>query len=497
MNFDSDAFISYAHLDNVELIEGHKGWVSNLHRALEVRVAQLLGKQPQIWRDPKLQGNDHFADTLVDRLRRVAILVPVISPRYVKSEWTRKELTAFWEAAEKQGGIRFHDKLRIFKVLKTPIPVETGPPELQSVLGYEFFKIDPETGRIRELDEVFGPEAQRDFWLKLDDLAHDICYLLELFDQPEGTVSAGPQRQGVFLAETTSDLREQRETLRRDLQQHGYVVFPMRPLSSVASEVKAAVSEDLAKCQLSIALVGKNHSFVPEGGTDSLLEIQNELTIERGRKGDFSRLLWIPPGLQVEDERQVNLIERLRMDPRMTEGADLLETFLEDLRTVIHSKLKRATVPTPPVAPGLKQSDTAPSENVGHRRLYVMYDQRDSEAAAGLVDHLFNDFEVLQPIFEGDEAEIREYHDENLRTCDGVLIFYGSTNECWVRRKIREVQKAPGYGRTKAAPVVGVVVAAPQSPEKNRFRTHDAMVLPQLAGVSPDALQQFVASLKR
>jgi hypothetical protein len=185
------------------------------------------------------------------------------------------------------------------------------------------------------------------------------------------------------------------------------------------------------------------------------------------------------------------------MDPRMTEGADLLETFLEDLRTVIHSKLKRATVPPPAAAPVLQQTDTAPNENVGHRRLYVMYDPRDSEAAAGLVDHLFSEFEVLQPIFEGDEAEIREYHDENLRTCDGVLIFYGSTNECWVRRKIREVQKAPGYGRTKAAPVVGIVVAAPRTPEKDRFRTHDAMVLPQLEGLSPDALQQFVASLKR
>src|SRR5580658_959958 len=58
MNFDADAFISYAHMDNVELIEGQKGWVANLHRALEVRVGQLLGKQPHIWRDPKLQGND-------------------------------------------------------------------------------------------------------------------------------------------------------------------------------------------------------------------------------------------------------------------------------------------------------------------------------------------------------------------------------------------------------------------------------------------------------
>jgi hypothetical protein len=60
MNFDGDAFISDAHLDNVELVEGRKGWVANLHRALEVRGGQILGKSPHIWRDPKLSGNDLY-----------------------------------------------------------------------------------------------------------------------------------------------------------------------------------------------------------------------------------------------------------------------------------------------------------------------------------------------------------------------------------------------------------------------------------------------------
>jgi TIR domain-containing protein len=490
MNFESDAFISYAHLDNVELIEGHKGWVSNLHRALEVRLAQLLGKEPQIWRDPKLQGNDSFADTLVGRLRRVAALVPVISPRYVKSEWTRKELSEFWQAAQKQGGVRFHDKVRIFKVLKTPIPLDMHPPELQALLGYEFFKIDPETGRVRELDEVFGADAQRDFWLKLDDLAHDICCLLESLEHPECATSSESSGEAVFLAETTSDLREQYEALRRDLQQHGYVVFPGRPLPSVASEVKAAVSEDLAKCQLSITLIGKNYSFVPEGGMESLLEIQNELAIERGKKGNFSRLLWIPPGLQVDDERQRKLIGQLRMDPRLLEGADLLETLLEDLRTVIHGRLKRAPAPT-------QQTSAPPSERGNPARLYVLYDRQDTEAASSWVKYLFEQgFEVMRPVFEGDEAEIREYHDENLRTCDGVLIFYGSANECWLRRKLREVQKSPGYGRTKPAPVVGISLAPPKTADKESFRTHEAMVIPQFDGFSPDALRQFVSSLQ-
>jgi hypothetical protein len=512
MNFESDAFISYAHLDNIELIKGQKGWISNLHRALEVRVGQLLGKQPQIWRDPKLKGNDHFAETLVEKLSRVAVLVTVLSPRYVKSDWAHKELNAFWIAAERQGGIRFHDKLRVFKVLKTPVPFEKHPPELQTLLGYEFFKIDPETGRVREMDEAFGPEAQREFWLKLDDLAHDICYLLEMLEAPDASPTSPPVGHGVYLAETTSDLREQREALRRDLQQHGHMVFPTRPLPMVASEVKAAVAEDLAKCQLSVMLVGRNYSFVPEGSADCLLEIQDQQAIERAAKGNFSRLIWIPPGLQVDDDRQSKLIERLRLDPRPVKGSDLLETFLEDLRTVINDKLKSsptapvavsaapapvpaAAAPAPVLAPAAQTIASSAPTGV-HPMLYVLYDQRDVDAASAWVDCLYDHFEVLPPVFDGDEAELREYHDENLRNCDGVLIFYGSATELWVRRKIREIQKAPGYGRTKPAPVVGIVVAPPRTPEKERFRTHDAMVLPQFEGLCADALQEFIASVK-
>src|SRR5687768_10496493 len=185
MHFEGDAFISYAHLDNVELVEGRRGWVANLHRALEVRVGQLLGKSPHIWRDPKLSGNDFFAEALIEKLKQVALLVTVVSPRYLKSEWTIRELNEFWHAAEEQGIVHVNNKARVFKVLKTPVPLDRTPPELRTLIGYEFFKVDPDTGKVRELDEVFGAEAQRDFWLKLDDLAHDIVALLEAMENPE------------------------------------------------------------------------------------------------------------------------------------------------------------------------------------------------------------------------------------------------------------------------------------------------------------------------
>jgi len=327
--------------------------------------------------------------------------------------------------------------------------------------------------------------------MRLDDLAHDICCLLEMLESREDVTQATPSETGdIFLAETTYDLREQREAIRRDLQQHGYTVLPAGTLSRVASEFKESVREDLARCRMSIHLVGRTYSVVPEGGAESMLEIQNELAIERGEKGGFSRLLWIPPGLQVEDERQRQVIAQLRMDPRMHEGADLLETFLEDLTTVIQDRLQQVEEP-------LKEPTVSVSAGGNLARLYLIYDQRDASTASAWADFLFEQkLEVIHPVFEGDEAEAREYHDENLRTCDGALILYGAASECWLRRKLRELQKSAGYGRTKPAPTIAISLIPPKTADKERFRTHEALVIRQLAGFSPDPLRPFVSRVK-
>jgi hypothetical protein len=261
-------------------------------------------------------------------------------------------------------------------------------------------------------------------------------------------------------------------------------------MASVALELKSALREDLAQSQMSIHLIGKNYGLVPEGSVESLPEIQNELAIERHAQGEFARLLWIPPGLQVDDDRQRKVIERFRMDPRTLNGADLLETFLEDLKTVIHNRLRRAEK-----APQHTQIPVAAGENLC--RVYLICDQRDFEFTSAWADFLFEQrVEVIRPVFEGDEAEIRDYHEENLRTCDGALMFYGSANECWLRRKLRELQKSAGYGRTKPAPVVGITLIPPRTAEKERFRTHEAMVISQFDGFSSEPLRQFVSRLQ-
>ena len=492
MNFDNDIFISYAHLDNQPLIKDSEGWVSQFHYALSVRVGQLLGKESSVWRDPKIQGNDFFDETIIEQLQKVALLVSIFSPRYVRSAWCTKELVEFCEVSEKSGGPRILDKTRIFKVLKTPVPVDEHPLQVRNCAGYEFFKIDPASGRVRELDQVLGGDTEFDYWTKLDDLAQDLCQLLALLGRAPSVSSPDDvpaKMDTVFVADCSDDVKDQRDEVKRDLLGQQYRVLPGRPLPLHVNELVPVLKESLDQSRLSVHVLGKSYGIVPEGTDRSVVELQNDLAIEREEKGEFSRLVWIAPGLEAEEDRQEHFIATLRSDPRTQEGADLLETPLEDLKTQIHQSLAHTRV-------GDAASQTS-NEPIELNRVHLMCDSRDFKNAKSVADYLFeHGCEVTLPAFEGDEAEVRADNEENLRSADGVLIYYGAPNELWLRGKLREARKSAGMGRTKPLKATAILVAPPNSKQENWLRTHEARVIRQPNGFSADLLDPFLADLQ-
>lgn len=492
MPFENDLLISYAHIDDQSLLEGQPGWVSTLHRILEIRIAQLLGEKPRIWRDPKLQGNDYFSDTiLLEQIPKVAALLTVLSPRYIQSEWCTRELEEFYRASAKSGGVRIADKARIFKVIKTPVPRERHPESLQPLLGYEFYVVDPQTGRPRELSHVFGPEAERQFLARLDDLAWDICQLLQVLKtngDAARTLAVAPKAT-VYLAETSFDLREEREAIRRDLLRNGYEVLPDRPLPLVAAELETFLRDQVARCALSIHLIGRGFGVVPDGDTRSIVDIQHETAAARH---GLPRLLWLSPGSEADDERQRSFLDHLRTAPAVHAEAELLEIPFEDLKSRIHFKLA-------PPEPRKEKAAAPAAAMTGVARIYLLCDRDDLEAARPLENFLFDEgFEVLPTLFDEDEAQARVDHEESLCTCDAVLLFQADASEMWLRRKLREIQKSAGLGRRQPLLAQGLYLAAPRTPQKERFRTHEAQILREPpAGFSPEILEPFLEEVVR
>ncbi len=496
--FEDDVFISYARIDNATLA-GPKGWVELLHERLKTRLEQLLGEKVKIWRDPKLQGNEEFSDVLVLKVGSVALLICVLSPRYLKSEWCLRELNEFCEGAGLSGGLTIKGKARVFKVIKTHIERGQQPERLQGLLGYEFYEYDETTDRAREFSPEVQPQSDPRYWARLEDLAWDIKRQLETLrgSIPTSTVSPTPPTPTnghattdgnavIYLAETTADLAEARNRIRRELEMFGLRVLPDKELPLKAPDLIRDVRAYLQQAELSIHLVGANYGIVPElEESRSIVRLQHELAADGQAHPQLTRLIWLPPNLTANEPRQQQFIETL-LNSSDAQRFELLQTKLEDLKDVIKAKLDatRSVVTT--------ETDTLPTQ------IYLMYDKQDREAVKQVYNHLRlkEGFKVALSRVEGDGAQIRQERRAQLLQSDAVLIFYGQASEDWFSAMIDELVKVPAYGRTRPFLAQAIYLADPLTDEKEMFDGDDPLILKNFGVFAPATLAPFIRQLR-
>lgn len=476
-SFENHLFISYAHIDNEHLPEVEKGWIDRFHEALKQRLQQLQGGTVKIWRDEKLGGNDVFNSVIEDELAKTALLVSVITPRYLESKSCMDELEGFIKVADESQGLQIGNKYRIFKAIKTPVPLTRQPPKLQEMLGYEFYVVlDSATNRFREYDYLIGPNSERDkrFWDKVEDLAQGVSALLaEIADNKAAQLSG----ETVYLAETTRDLIQDRDQVKRELQQNGNRVLPDKPLPAKSPALDDAVREYVAQSKLSIHMVGEFH--------DSIIGLQQRLAVKRGDAG-FSTLIWLPPGLQPQDPDQQRFINDLRNSFTSENRSELLETKLEDLKTIIGRKLRSAG----------QQPLVTEATDSEQPLIYLMCDKADREAVKPLYNHLVWDhgFAVTISLTEGDSSIIRQHRRDNLLICDGVIVFFGDVGDQWWSTQVDELRKIRGYGRKKPLSRA-VYLAAPRTDEKDLLESSDPLVIRGFDGFKPESVDQFIRRL--
>jgi len=494
----NDIFISYAHVDNESLTEGQKGWISQFHRTLEIRLRQLLGENPRIWRDMKLSGTDIFDEKIVNAFGNTRLMVSIVSPRYVNSEWCNRELNEFYNRAEEGGGIRVGEKSRIIKVVKTPVEGDGGDAHqiFNSLLGFEFFDTDPDTGRVREFNEEFGHEAKRNYLERVYDLAHEITGILKEMGGGQATQSPDSNEASrvVYLADVTSDLKGERDRIRRELLERGHTVLPDRPLPLVADEAQELVSDFLDKSHLAIHLIGNRYGIVPEGGEHSLIELQSSLSAKKGEQDGLQRLVWMAPDNEPDGERHIQFIQDLQ---NSSEGMATTELLIGQIEEVKNQALKRLVAEEKPAEKSNSETPAlGQAEDDGEKRIYLICDQQDEEAIEPLEDFLYDaGYEVKIPQFDGDEDAFVQAHQDNLKFCDGVLIFFGECSGQWVEMKLMDLLKAPGYGRTKPLTAKAVYVGPPDNRRKSRFRTRTADVIHGGETIDAEQLNPFLAKV--
>lgn len=429
--FEHDIFISYAHVDNTP-VEEEEGWVTKLHSSLLALIPQKIGRAEgfSIWRDLKLSGNDELVDSLDSAFRRSAIMLTILTPSYLASTWCSKELEGFSSQPHPIFGPRVGDKNRVFKVMPSPhIPTNEHPLSLMGSTGYQFYSIN----RMKGTEERFRRTAQQDpdqrYWQKLDDLARDIAELLKKMrrmatGEPPALVTAAPTGPSVYLAEVTDDLIDQRDEVRRALEQRNVKVLPEIELQQSSPASVEAAREALGRAQLSVHLLGLYYGRRPAGEERSFIHLQYLEALGESKRRPLPRLSWLKKDFDFTsaDEDQRAFLTSLEDDPGA--GGELLKTGIEELKDIIMSKV------APPPASPLEEDSF----------FYISCTPDDSERARRILGCLRSENcqGIISPTEGADEDALRKHHRANLRRCDVLMILYGRAPEMWVQDKAIE-----------------------------------------------------------
>jgi TIR domain-containing protein len=495
MHFEKDLFISYAHIDNEPLTPEQQGWITRFHATLEALLSMRMGGKARIWRDNKLQGNDVFADEIVEQFSETAVLVSVLTPRYLSSDWCTREVAEFCKCAEKSGGIVVENKARVFKVLKAPVDTQESLPQVvKDVLGYDFFMI--EDGAPLELDSAYGEKFAQDYNRKVGKLAWDIAQLLKKLEAgaaDNGHDKTGPPKPTVYLAECSYDRNQAREILEGELKRHGYTVLPDQELPREEAEYVAAVERLLNRSQLSIHLVGENYGGVPDGPSQkSEVVLQNELAAKQSQSHQLKRVIWVPEGTHSQQAQQQAFIDSLHQNAEAQIGADLITADIEGLKTSIYAILTKLEKPRPE----LPAEQAAAADQA--KLIYLICNEKDRKATVPVRKFCRGlGFEVAIPAFEGDATAVREAHQQLLANADVVILFYGAGDEAWKRTIDNELKKMPGYRSGKPLLASYTYLADPKTTDKeDLIDMEEPNLINGLGDFSETMMTAFVQAMK-
>ncbi len=479
MDFEIDVLIIHAAADNEISDDNELGWTSTFKKFLEIMLLQVLDKEPNV-----LLKSEHDGLT-ASNLDKVAVVLPVLSPAFVASGACLDNLESFFQILGK------NDPQRVFKILKLPLSREQEPSKLRDSLGYELFDYNQDTGEIDDYVDFFSASAERQYWMKMVNIAYDIHEsLILLKDESQSIQKNSLGHKSIYLAETGRDLTVQRMVIKRELQRHGYRILPDHVLPENADDLKKVVQKEIEESSVSIHLIGSSYGEIPEGSVKSVVDIQNEIAAEKsGRikdKNEFSRLIWISTQLQSASERQIAFIDALKRDMASSESAEILQTPLEDFKNIIREELIE-------VGLSKKISLTPTERNSNKPTVYLIHDQIDHDDVAPIIKFIEKSgYDVLMPAFEGELLELRQRHVYNLKNFDIAIIYQGKVNNEWVRMKLLDLFKAPGFGRRKAVKGKAIITQSQEKIDLSTYQNYEVNMIEADKKGSLDSLKEFL-----
>src|SRR5258708_3786358 len=463
--FDTDVFISYSKLDNQD------EWVTKFHRQLEARLSQLLGASVTVWRDRELGATEIVTDEISRQLKKAAVLLAVVTPGYVNSEWCQRELNEFERAASLTGGLQVGSRIRVAKATKTPLLGLQHKNIYPYSLAEEFYQHGENKGEEIPDFKEFAPDDLQ-FTEKLNRLALRISSILFSLRK----------RETVYLAETSPELTPEREKILRELTVRRYRVLPKLRVGEEGERGVGGVGLAVGQSGHSIHLFG---DFYHDAASSQY---------EEARSSGSLRIAWIVRNSQESDGLQIQFLRELRDEQQDPSGERSRLEFsegdtIEGFKTSLLDKLEYDA----------KTAGTEPGEPLYIHLICHTEDHKEPDAVR-LWNHLtqVENFQVEPPLAPTISALVaHRYYRNSLMLSDGILVYWGKSSLDWIEKIRQELAKIGAQRKRRPIASKAVYIAPPSTGEKESFHAHELPALRQSDSFDPAVLVTFLIQLRR
>jgi len=464
-------FLSYARNDDVSPPEDltKPGFVTALYDQLVYNFRNFGEPAVKVWRDVKrVEGGDQFDEKIMEAISNSAILVVVLSPNWMASEYCRKELNAFAERWRAVGGV----KERIVVVGKRHVPEDRRPSMLQGQTGYRFYALDDpdDVERQREFF-VHGKGEDPRYLPRVDELSG---FLSRRSRNLGGKLSEPTRQPGktVYLAKSAPDMDGAYARLVEELLQAGCRVLP-EPNEDIPPRTAIDfVDKNLSQADLAIHLLGEEPGYTPQR-TDPIVKLQLARAARRlaeagagSKAGPFQRIIWAPKVLDSQEGEQADRPRNpqnvlAKFDAYQESDTVEGDTLSKLVDLVLERVSRGSSARQPPAVVGEAKSSV---------RLYLNYEPEDAEYAFGIGRALkANDIAFRFPNQEGTDQEKLLWHRQQLRDCDSVLVCWASASDRWAKAAANELVDWRSLGRSRGFDVRAVVAGPPPGIPKKMF----------------------------
>jgi hypothetical protein len=410
--YEHDVFVSYAHFDNA----GEERWVTRLGEDLKRALTQRLGEEPDMFFDEKaLKGNEPLEE-LKGRAYNSAIFVPIVTPSYVKRNWTTAEMEAFAKNS---------DEKRVFAIDALPLDNESDyPVALRNLIRKPFWHRRSDGGVPVTIDREIDKELYKQL---IATQAENIrTKLVAMRGSGAKAAPVTAPIATVLLAEVTSDLELDREQLRSHLQQFNIAVIPEGAYPGGGTDFAAAVKADCQRASHFIQLLGPFSDRRPADLPEGYACHQYDAAVAAKLKP----MLWCRPDLDLK-----KMIEQHR-DARLFQTPELMMTGINDFKAdavrVISEQFRKKEE--------LKKRKEDGDRQVtpGNNFIFVDSIQSDLPIAQNLASKITQrKRSAYLPVFDGPPEVIQEDLQSSIVDCSALVLVFGNAQPTWVRAQLR------------------------------------------------------------